>query len=169
MLTVWIFPSQEVPSILGGPVGPDMYAASPNRSHAKPVHVLQYSCHIAIFLPCDKNIAKHWQFEFFLLRKYLQSLATPVGSNRYTVSPNRSHAEPWKPGICMRKPAQYNVNPCDNNIAKHWLLWHYPSEPQGGTAVPDDHCWTRNECNKSEQITCSALKAWNLYGKTCTG
>jgi hypothetical protein len=33
-------------------------------------------------------------------------------------SPNRSYAVPSKPEICMRRPAQDNVNPSDKNIAK---------------------------------------------------
>ena len=32
-----------------------------------------------------------------------------------------------------------------------------------------DPCWTRSVCSKSKQIPCSALNAWDLYGKTCTG
>jgi hypothetical protein len=52
-------------------------------------------------------------------RRSLQSLVTPVGPDMSAASPDRSHAVPLKPGICMKRPAQDNVNPCDNNIAKH--------------------------------------------------
>ena len=58
---------------------------------------------------------------------------------------------------------------CDKNcaLAKQRLLLHFQTHEV--IAVPGDPCWTRYACSKSNQIPCSALNAWNLYGITCTG
>ena len=122
-------------------------------------------------MSCYVTRIVHWQsrdscYTFRLMRS-LQSLVTPVGPDMRAASPIRSYAVPWMPEICMERPAQDNVTQCDKNCAKQRLLWHF--QTQEVIAVPGDPCWTRFVCSKSNQIPCSALNAWDLYGKTCTG
>jgi hypothetical protein len=77
------------------------------------------STHVTIILP---NI-DCYDTTRVSLREALQFLMTIVGPETSATSQNRSHAVPWKPEICMERPAQDNVNPCDKNIAK-LDMWH---------------------------------------------
>ena len=71
-----------------------------------------------IISSCVTRILQNWRCDTFRLSRSLQFLVNPVGQDMHVASPNRSHAVPCMPVICLGRPAQDNVTPCDKNCVE---------------------------------------------------